>query len=280
MGVRFTSYHLCMNGLQALPLSRHPCTHEVPIKLKVKVRKSKILTSESEEIELPVLLPHDIINYLFTEVGLDIPSEAVRQFWHVVRDLGREPWAVASPASTDHIPLAIYGDSCQVKGGEKLMGIFLSLPLWRPKSTRCSRFLMVAIEENRLFGAETCDTIMACLVTSINQLFDGMDRDGRPLAHGRCFTITEMRGDWLYHKLVWQFSSRWNRLKDICYLCDCKGRSRNEKELFWRVDGEWHEYDKVDFLLTQLGHRERPCALFYMLTVVPSPALIEFACYA
>ena len=70
-----------------------------------------------------------------------------------------------------------------------------------------------------------------------------------------------MRGDWLYHKLVWQFSSRWNRLRDICYLCDCKGRSPNEGDLFWNLDGQWLEYDRVDFLLRQLGNRPRPCAL-------------------
>ena len=233
----------------------------MPTKLRVVVRKSKIHTNECEHVDLPVLLPHHIIDYLFTETGLDIPSEAVRQFWHVVRDLGREPWAVASPASRDHIPLGIYGDSCQIKGGEKMMGIFLSLPLWRPKSTRCSRFLMVAIEESRLWPSETCDTIMGFLVSSLNLLFDGFDENGQTLAKGRPFTVTEMRGDWLYHKMVWQFSSRWNRLKDICYLCDCKGRSQKDEELFWNVDGQWHEYDRVDFILRQLGHRARPCAL-------------------
>ena len=141
------------------------------------------------------------------------------------------------------------------------MGIFLSLPLWRPRSTRCSRFLMVAIEERRLWGVETCDAIMAKLASSLNLLFDGVDETGRPLACGRYFTVTEMRGDWLYHKLVWQFSSRWNRLRDICYLCDCKGRSPNEGDLFWNLDGQWLEYDRVDFLLRQLGNRPRPCAL-------------------
>lgn len=188
----------------------------------------------------------------------------MEQFWHLTRDLGREPWALVSPASRRHIPLAIYGDSCQIKGGEKLMGIFLSLPLWRPQSTRCSRFLMVAIEENRLWGIETCDTIMAFLASRLNLLFDGIDSDGQTLANGRLFTVTEMRGDWLYHKMVWQFSSRWNRLKDICYLCDCKARSHDEGDLFWNLDGKWHEYDRIGFLLHQLGSRPRPCALYHV----------------
>ena len=107
-----------------------------------------------------------------------------------------------------HIPIAIYGDACTVRGNIKVLGIFLSFPLWRAKSTRCSRWLVCALEEAKLWGTETLNTIFKRITFSLNMLFNGWDveRDVQ-LAGGRIFTVTELRGDWLWHKQCWNFSS-------------------------------------------------------------------------
>ena len=191
-------------------------------------------------------------------MGVEIPESRIKEFWRIKRDIEKEPWAVASPASSTHCPLALFGDSCKVKGGSKLVGLFLSCPLWRAKSTRCSRWLLASIEEARFWGSETLDTILAHMTYSLNKLFEGFDGE-RPLANGMRFTITELKGDWLWHKQCWRFSSTWTGL-NVCYLCDAKKTSANSKEVFWNIDGgEWHNYSRADFVAVQLAHRPRMC---------------------
>lgn len=194
-----------------------------------------------------------MIDYLFQETGLHISPAVVKRFWYIKRELARERWALNSPATSDHIPLAVYGDACQCKGG-KLLGIFISLPLWRARSTRCSRWLICALEEARLWGTDTLNAIMMRVTFSLNMLFDGWDLErGKQLAGGRLFTLTELRGDWLWHKQLWNFSSSWKSLTNICYRCDCKARSRNPQQLFWNIDGGvWHEYTRSEFITSQL----------------------------
>ena len=213
----------------------------------------------SETILFPILEPHKVIHYLFTSAGLDIPQEHVSSFWHCVRDLGKEPWTSVSHASREHIPLGLYGDSCRVAGGHKQLGLFLNLPLWRPPSARLSRFLLASIEESRLWGSETLDTILAAIVRSMNYLYVGVDASQNQLAGGRLFAGTELRGDWLFHKQVWRFASSWLSPKNVCYLCDAKGRDPDPSKLFWNSDGSWHSYSRIEFINIQLGARARPC---------------------
>ena len=167
------------------------------------------------------------------------------------------------------MPLGLYGDSCKVAGNSKMMGIFLNFPLWRPKSNRLSRFLLAAVDEHRLWGSETIDTIMAHIVCCCNYLFSGFDENGEQLANGRVFAVTELRGDWLFHKMVWKFTSAWNTVHNRCYLCNATSRSNDVKQLFWTVDGEWRWYNRISFINTQLGHRQRPCSSAGKLLLFP-----------
>lgn len=167
------------------------------------------------------------------------------------------------PATADHIPLALYGDSAKCYGGEKLVGIFISFPLWRAQ-TRNSRWCICEIEEAKLYKTETMDAIMCRVAFSLNQLFNAYDSEkGRELCHGHKCTVTEYRGDWLWHKLLWQFKSGWQVAVDTCYRCDCRKTSRLPDQLYYNVDGNWHEHSLVDFINTQLGHRTRPCGWAY-----------------
>ena len=229
--------------------------------LPVRVRRTDLATGTWENVRLPMLDPHLLVDYLFQTAGVNIPMSIVHRFWDIKKNLAREKWAVDSPASPQHIPIAIYGDACTVRGNIKVLGIFLSFPLWRAKSTRCSRWLVCALEEAKLWGTETLNTIFKRITFSLNMLFNGWDveRDVQ-LAGGRIFTVTELRGDWLWHKQCWNFSSSWLAMKNMCYRCDCKGRSANATDLFWNIDeGDWHEYNRTEFIANQLGGNRCPC---------------------
>ena len=226
----------------------------------MRVKRVGVASKTFEDIQLPLLDPHALVDYLFQQTGLVIPENVVNHFWYIKRHLAKEKWAVNSPASSSHIPIAVYGDACQCKG-VKLLGIFLSFPLWRATSTRCSRWLLCALEESRLWGTDTLSAIMERITFSLNMLFDGWDLENeKTLAGGRVFTLTELRGDWLWHKQLWNFTSSWKAMKNICYRCDCVARDANPKKLFWNIDeGDWHEYNRCEFITSQLHKNNRPC---------------------
>ena len=99
--------------------------------------------------------------------------------------------------------------------------------------------------------------ILKRVVYSINLLFSGRD----DLALGRRFVVSELKGDWEYFKFIFQFSSSWTALRDICFRCDAKGRSANESELYFCTEGQsWHEYDVTEFISRQLGHGSQTCS--------------------
>ena len=223
---------------------------------RIKWEKGK---ESFKDIRLPIIDPHALVHYLTTVVGVAFPKDAVQRFWHISRTLEKEDWAVKSPATNEHIPLAIYGDSARCYGGQKLVGIFISFPLWRAE-TRRSRWCICQIEESKLYESQTMDTIMARIAFSVNQLFNGYDVEkGQELCQGLKFTVTEYRGDWLWHKMLWQFVSAWNRAKDTCYRCNCRKTSTRPHELYYNTDGLWRENRVIDFINDQLGHRSRPC---------------------
>ena len=243
--------------------------------IPVRVKRTGVASGTFEDIQLPMLDPHRLVDHLFHNVGLDIPQNIVNRFWHMKRNVAKEKWALDSPASKNHIPIAVYGDACQCRGGVKLLGIFLSFPLWRAKSTRCSRWLICGLEEGKLWGTQTLNAIMKRIAFSLNLLFDGWDSErGVSLAGGRVFTLTELRGDWLWHKQLWNFSSSWKSLKNICYRCNCVGRSDNRKDLYWEIDrGEWHEYSRGEFIACQLQNNQHPstraCNIYFNLYEFP-----------
>ena len=123
------------------------------------------------------MYPHEIIAYLFNQGGLHIDPEEVRHFWRTSRQ-NKEPWALHSKASESHIPLGFYGDGATLifKYGkhESVIGLFMSLPLWRPRSVRCSRYLLFVIEEASLWRHHTLNCILRKLVWSYNLLDSGI----------------------------------------------------------------------------------------------------------
>ena len=210
--------------------------------------KAPKLPSGYEMRSVPFLDPHLLFDQLFTTIGLRVSLESVREYWRVHRDELKEDWATQSPASSDHIPVAFYGDAAKIQDdGTK------------------ARWCVFAIEEHKFYGHHTMNAVLRRLVYSCNIMFTGVDPD-RPhltLAGGRKFTITELKGDWLWHKQIWRFWSSWARADNVCFRCSAKGRSANPGELFYCMDAEtraWEEYDVLGFLTHQIQQRD-PCAL-------------------
>ena len=151
----------------------HAFGTEDTVVLKVPLRNSEN-TKKVEEGEIHVLDPLSVISYLYNVIGIDIPEERVNAYWQHYRsaECGAD-WAKASPASDSHVPIGLYGDACRVRQGEKMTGIFMNLPLFRPQSIRCSRFLLAAVQEELMVGRRTLDCIWRYVIWCMNLLFDG-----------------------------------------------------------------------------------------------------------
>ena len=59
-------------------------------------------------------------------------------------------------------------------GPKKILGVYLSCPVWRPKSIRCSKWLVFAILEDQFFSWKTLHAIYRRLAWALNILFVGL----------------------------------------------------------------------------------------------------------
>ena len=246
--------------IASFAVSKAPRRAKPTTSMPLVVKKNAL---ESEEVNFPILDPHVLMHHLFTDVGLSIPPSCVKEYWDFKRGVAKEEWALLSPATSEHIPVALYGDGVRLYKDQqtKMVGIWVSLPLWRCQSSRCSRWCVAAIEAHKLWGTVTMDMLMARMTHSLNLLFKGFDDDGDRLCNGRLFTVTELKGDWEWHKLVFQFWSAWNRKDSVCFRCDAMLKSTCGRPRFWDSNGGWKEYSLAEFLTWQLGHRDATCSL-------------------
>ena len=167
--------------------------------------------------------PHAVLAYVFQE-GIEIPTGDVEAYWNFARSMKLD-WALESPASTAHVPVGLWGDSATVFtefGRYKITAIFMSLPLWRPKNVKHSRFLLFSIEGDKIWKHETLLPIWQRITWSLNASFHGkwpmVGPSGEPFTglaakyagqalckQGYKFICTEIRGDWLWMKEQFRF---------------------------------------------------------------------------
>lgn len=81
-----------------------------------------------EIVELEMIDPHLVINYLFDEAGLEIPLSTVQSYWAHHHDV-QTPWLEQCEASSEHIPISLYGDGARCRQQafrpvEKVFGFF------------------------------------------------------------------------------------------------------------------------------------------------------------
>lgn len=202
---------------------------------------------------IPMYDPHLVLSYLFDEVGLEIDEEQVRSYWQSAAERGC-PWAQTE--DFDRVPVKLFGDDCVYDERlTKAYAIVMSLPLWRPKAARNSRFLLWVQKSSEFVGFEGLQPVLARMVWSLNIAYDQ-----RLPKSGRRFCVCEIGGDWAWNRFFWQIERHWNSLKP-CPFCDVQKFGpqaySNLPDFSWKSN--------VDFLSTIVGsgmsHRVNPLIL-------------------
>ncbi|CAK9022330.1 unnamed protein product [Durusdinium trenchii] len=250
----------------------HVPVETATIRAPVRDRKSR---KGFKWMNIEMLEPYSVIQYLWCTVGLEIDDAQLHNFWAEHRARGT-PWAVAT--ETDFIPLALYGDGCRIRQVslqpvQKAIGIFLSCPLYRPKGARACRWLLCTLDENLLYKEVTLNKIFARIVWSLNLLwedrFPACDPFGQPVPErfrarigtpitGKRFQVVEFRGDWVWQKQVFRFNSTWlaGARKPVCFACpayrtgQCRYTDVTESSPLWD-----RQYTYLEFL-----NREMPAS--------------------
>lgn len=255
-------------------VERHLIQEIETIRLPVFDKKS---VGNAKVEVFPIIHPHRILNYLFDTVGVEVDPCDVHSYWDHARAM-QEPWACCSPASRDHMPLGLHGDAArlwtQVRV-EKMVGIFVNLPLFRPKSVRHSRWLVFSIGRDKLIKNRTFNVVWERLVWSLNWAFEGVHprsgpggrpltgadlaRAGMPLCRSNMrFSVTELRGDWEFHRDVWRFTASWQG-QQVCYRC-AAGTKGDEAYLYYNggQTSRWlhEEFSLEQFLARRLKDRQ------------------------
>lgn len=251
----------------------HVPLRKVLLPVKVNDKTQKAPTFEMATYHL--MYPHEIIAHLFNS-GINIDKEAVRHFWRMSK-ANLEPWALFSKASESHIPLGLYGDGATVTfrcgKQESVLGLFMDLPLWRPKSVRASRFLLCVIEEAKLWKWHTLNLILREVVWSFNLLDTGLHpsvgMQGGELPpdmlkvantnickNGNVFTVTEIRGDWSWMKKIFRFHASWQG-RSTCHLCAAKSVGPYSDRYYNFESASW-ETDRGEYTLAQFLNTEMP----------------------
>ena len=243
------THHLCFSHI--------PAQEMVPLQVPIAEKDAAGRTTGFSMGTVHMLDPHSVVAYLVNVIGLVIPPDDVATYWDRARANG-EAWATNHPATSRHMPLGLYGDEARFNTAfsqDKVLGLFINLPLWRPKSIRASRFLIFALEENKLYKHFTLDAVLRRIVWSINLLFDGsmpqVDHIGNPIRgakRGRIcndasvFALCELRGDLFFHKQLfrWKASWTWTSLK-VCHKCEA--RSRDGGPLYYH----WDNWTSTEF---------------------------------
>lgn len=209
----------------------------------------------------PILDPHSVISFLFDKAKLKIPAVHIRKYWEHHCAHGEE-WA-QRPETHAMVPLGIFGDAAKITlqtgATVNILGLFMSVVLFRPRSIRASRYLLFAIGDHQLWKHFTLTKVLRRLTWSFNALYHGhhphLDPYGKALPahleklagspitfdHMR-FCVTEVRGDWSWRKKVWRYGNKtaWNGI-NICHWCRAKSKGA-WPDLYWNMTDEsnWH----------------------------------------
>ena len=193
--------------------------------VKTRVRKREDSTAEIER-SIPVLLPHMIFKYLCDEVGLEIGANVLRRYWQHCKAV--MPWATNPDFDGLHIPVTIYGDTARYGQGydqSKVTGCWMSLVLWRPRSTRMSNWLLWCLNADLSLGAKSHNPLYLAVVQSLNSCFIGKTPGGETMTHK--FAVTEIRGDWEFQAQTFGMKRFW-KCRFICWRCDAENHVNAE----------------------------------------------------
>ena len=192
---------------------------------------------------LPLHLPYDIMEYLLSKCQLSLKPELLRDFWQHL-DRTNDAWASQSRAwrmalgSKPVWPLGLYGDEAciglQNSPYSKVFGLWMSIVLFRPRSTRLGRFLLFSIENDRIVTTEqTLFPVLELIKDSCNRL----TRDG---INGIHCCVSEIRGDQLFFKQILRHNSWW-KSSNVCFRCRANISDSSLNYAHYCVPGGWQE---------------------------------------
>ena len=145
-------------------------------------------------VDLPLLDPGDVLNYLHNNV-LQAQMSEVQRYWGSLRERG----LVSSLVTDEHIPCTIYGDEVQVnKQGDTIFGLYVSLTLFKPRKVRTMHYCFFTLRSHLLDGIHTLWPILRRAATSLNAVFD---------KQGVKFAVSEYKGDWPFLRKLFRFIS-------------------------------------------------------------------------
>ena len=240
--------------------------------IKIPVKYDDLETGD-EKFRLeswPIVDPHSVVSFLVETAGLKISAGALSKYWNHAAMFGQQ-WAQG--VSVDTLPIGIYGDGARVFtkfSSVNIVGIFMNLVLWKPQSVRMSRYLLFCIPEHQLWKHKTLNAVYRRITWSLNALHEGLHPHvdqydqplpdhlaqlaGRPLP--RC-KLTEIRGDWSWHKKVFRFEkTSWNGIQ-MCHHCPAVSQSQDSTALYWNFDnGSWnsHPFTLEEFINERMPH--------------------------
>lgn len=215
------------------------------------------------------------MTYLFDQVKLEITSAELHSFWKDAHD-GGEPTAIDLESVRNRVPLGLYGDAAQLitrYKKEKILCLWLNIPCWRPRSVRHSRFLIWSCDEALVLSNKTLNTVLRWVVWSCNALYQGFNptcapgggllsgknlaRAGTAITCGNHkFIVSELRGDWEFHKLLWNFRCSWKAI-DICFKCPAVSKSDDPELLYWNYH-EGCRWEREQFTTTEFISQRLP----------------------
>ena len=216
------------------------------------IMKKKLNSAETQNVKIPVFLPHKILLYLFNVLGLAIPWEKLQTYWqHLKLHL---PGGTKNIEGTP-IPLCLYGDTARYGQGfdqSKITGFWLSIPLWRPKSTRMSQWLLWSLNADLSCGEQSHNPLYLAIVRSLNSCINGETPEGGKLPSS--FAVTEIRGDWEWFWQTFRLK-QWYKTKKICWRCSAEN-AENATHCYLDVseNPSWLDtmYTHNDFMLRVL----------------------------
>ena len=235
---------------------------------------------------IPVLDPHEVLDYLQTELKLECPKDKVRDFWEHLRENGN-PFANNFPAAANDleqmVPFTIYGDELTLGKDpkDKVTGIFLQLTLFKPKQARQGIWLLATIQDACMIheNLKTLTPIMEHIVWSCNQACAGtyptMSRTGFALTGLKSkkagqkfsgdsrFVCAELRGDWKWHERTLRLL-RTPTSKKCCFFCDAEASDGPNRYYDLEDSASWRltQMDTAGFLRKALRPGQRSIAAY------------------
>ena len=185
------------------------------IKVPIKLAGDSV----GEEL-LPVQLPWDIFDYLLNKCSFQLGDRLVQDFWEHLENVG-DTWACSTREFREAHggkvwPLGFYGDEAvmaiQNNPMNKILGFTVNCPLFRPRSTRLSRYQVFSIETDKVVSFK--DTIYPVL-EEIVKSFNKLTEEG---INGTIFLVSELRGDQAFFKNLFRHKSWWKATK-VCFRC-------------------------------------------------------------